>query len=163
MPYIEIITKIRSPNTIVFDLSRSIDAHQATQTSHNERAVAGRVTGLIEMGGDVTWEATHFGVRQKLTNRIVQMDRPRHFRDSLVSGASKRFDHDHFFESTSQDSTTMRDIFDYTSPLGFLGVIADSLFLCSYMRRLLEERNEIIKRIAESGDYGKYLSTSYTA
>ena len=55
MPYIEIITKIRSPNTIVFDLSRSIDAHQATQTSHNERAVAGRVTGLIEMGEDVTW------------------------------------------------------------------------------------------------------------
>jgi ligand-binding SRPBCC domain-containing protein len=130
MPHIGIITKIRSPNTIVSDLSRSIDAHQATQTSHNERAIAGRVTGLIEIGEDVPWEAAHFGVRPKLTSRIVQMDRPRHFRDSLVSGAFKRFDHDHFFEGTSQDSTTMRDIFDYSSPLGFLGVITDSLFLC---------------------------------
>ena len=57
----------------------------------------------------------------------------------------------------------MRDVFDYTSPLGFLGVIADSLFLRAYMRSLLEERNEIIKRIAESGDCAKYLSTSSTA
>ena len=160
MPRIEVITEVRAPIAVVFDLSRSIDAHQATQTSHNERAVAGRITGLIEMGEDVTWEATHFGVRQKLTSRIVQMDRPRHFRDSLVRGAFKRFDHDHFFESSSQRITTMRDIFDYTSPLGFLGVIADSLFLTSYMRRLLEERNQIIKRIAESGDYAKYLSAS---
>jgi ligand-binding SRPBCC domain-containing protein len=160
MPRIEVITEVQATIAIVFDLSRSIDAHQATQTSHNERAVAGRTNGLIEMGEDVTWEATHFGVRQKLTSRIVQMDRPRHFRDSLVRGAFERFDHDHFFESTSQDSTTMRDVFDYTSPLGFLGAIADSIFLCAYMRRLLEERNEIIKRIAESGDYAKYLSTS---
>jgi ligand-binding SRPBCC domain-containing protein len=163
MPRIEVITEVRAPIAIVFDLSRSIDAHQATQTSHNERAIAGRTSGLIELHEDVTWEATHFGVRQKLTSRIVQMDRPRHFRDSRVRGAFKRFDHDHFFESTSRDGTKMRDLFDYSSPLGFLGKIADTLFLCAYMRRLLEERNEIIKRIAESGDYAKYLSNSPTA
>ncbi len=160
MPRIAVITEVRAPIAIVFDLSRSIDAHQATQTSHHERAVAGRITGLIERDEDVTWEATHFGVRQKLTSRIVQMNRPCYFRDSLVRGAFKRFDHDHFFESTPQDGTRMRDVFDYTSPLGLLGVIADALFLRAYMRRLLEERNEIIKRIAESGDYAKYLSTS---
>jgi len=44
----------------------------------------------------------------------------------------------------------MTDIFDYKSPLMFLGKIADYLFLKKYMTRLLEERNQIIKEFAES-------------
>ena len=38
----------------------------------------------------------------------------------------------------------------YTSPLGLLGDLADVLFLERYMRRLLEERNAVIRRMAES-------------
>ena len=157
MPRIEVTTEVDAPAADVFDLSRSIDAHQATQTTHQERAVGGRTSGLIALNEEVTWEASHFGVRQKLTSKIVAMDHPHHFRDSLVRGAFKRFDHDHFFETTTSKTTLMKDVFDYTSPLGFLGQIADSIFLKSYMRRLLEERNRMIKQIAESGDSGKYL------
>ena len=44
----------------------------------------------------------------------------------------------------------MKDVFDYTSPLGILGKIADGLFLKRYMRRLLEDRNQVLKQQAES-------------
>ena len=44
----------------------------------------------------------------------------------------------------------MTDIFDYTAPLGLIGRLADALFLERYMRRLLEDRNEVIRQIAES-------------
>jgi hypothetical protein len=40
-------------------------------------------------------------------------------------------------------------VFDYVAPLGVLGKLADRLFLERYMRRLLEERNAVIKRMAE--------------
>lgn len=163
MPRIEVSTEIAAPIALVFDLARSIDAHQASQTIHHERAIAGRTSGLIEINEDVTWEATHFGIRQKLTSRIVTMERPNHFRDSQVRGAFQRFDHDHFFTSTPHCTTLMRDIFDYASPLGILGYVADRLFLQSYMTRLLSERNLIIKRIAESGDYAKFLSAPVTS
>jgi ligand-binding SRPBCC domain-containing protein len=150
MPRIELATHIAAPIERVFDLSRSIDAHQQSQSTHNEMAIAGRTSGLIEAGEQVTWQATHFGVRQSLTSRIESMERPKHFRDSMVSGAFKRIDHDHYFEAESADRTIMRDVFEYEAPLGLIGQLADALFLKRYMRRLLVNRNQVIKELAES-------------
>jgi ligand-binding SRPBCC domain-containing protein len=122
----------------------------------NERAVAGITTGLINTGESVTWEATHFGIRQKLTSKITYCEPPRYFQDVMVSGAFASFSHDHYFEEMP-GGTLMKDVFNYRSPLGFLGNLADKLFLESYMRRILTERNELIKQIAESEDWRKYL------
>lgn len=150
MPRIEITTEIAAPIERVFDLSRDIDVHQQSQTKHREKAVAGRTSGLIEAGEEVTWEAVHFGVRQKLTSRITVMRRPAHFRDVMVRGAFRGFEHDHYFASLPGNRTLMRDVFDYTAPLGWLGRLADILFLQRYMARLLLERNLVIKRLAET-------------
>ena len=97
MPTIKLETKINAPLERVFDLSRCIDLHEATMTKHHEKAVSGVTKGLINLNETVTWEATHFGLRQKLTSKITEFERPNHFRDSMVKGAFARFDHDHFF------------------------------------------------------------------
>lgn len=157
MPIITLKTVINAPIERVFDLSRCIDLHQETMLKHQEKAIAGVTKGLINLGETVTWEATHFGVRQKLTSKITMFDRPRHFRDSMVSGAFKRFDHDHFFE-TVEEGTLMRDCFDYDSPLRIFGKIADRLFLEKYMTGILTERNRLIKEIAESENWRKFTN-----
>ena len=157
MPIIKLETKINAPIERVFDLARSIDLHKATMTKYKEKVVAGVTSGLINLNETVTWEATHFGVRQKLTSKITQFDRPRHFRDSMVKGAFTRFDHDHFFEQDS-GQTLVKDVFDYDSPLGILGKIADVLFVEKHLREMLEERNQIIKAVAESDDWRKFLT-----
>ncbi|MEZ4309047.1 MAG: hypothetical protein R3F14_13500 [Polyangiaceae bacterium] len=54
----------------------------------------------------------------------------------------------------------MRDVFDYDSPLGPLGRLANMLFLERYMRRLLVERNRIVKEVAESDQWRAYLPSS---
>ena len=149
MPVIDLSTSISAPPQICFDLARDIDLHVRSTPGTNERAVRGITSGLIGLGQEVTWEATHFGIRQRLTSRITAFDRPRHFRDSLVRGAFRRFDHDHFFLPDGA-STTMRDVFDYESPFGWLGRYADRLFLRSYMVRLLAQRASIIKVAAEA-------------
>ncbi len=151
MPVIELSTLIAEPAPRVFDLARSIDLHTASTAATGERAVAGVTSGLIGPGEQVTWRARHLGVWQSLTSRIEIFERPRHFRDSMVRGAFRRFDHDHFFEPCAE-GTRMRDVFDYTSPLGVLGRLADGLFLERYMRALLVERNRVIKEVAESQD-----------
>lgn len=156
MPIITIETKIGAPVERVFDLARSIDLHQESMNGSGERAIDGVTSGLIGMGESVTWEARHFGIRQRLTSKIVVFDRPRHFRDSMVSGAFKRFDHDHFFEAEG-DGALMTDIFDYDAPLGMLGKLADLLFLERYMKRLLVERNQVIKKTAERSDWGRFV------
>jgi ligand-binding SRPBCC domain-containing protein len=160
MPRIEVVTIVRAPIAVVFDLARSIDAHRESQSGHREHAVAGCTSGLIELGESVTWEAVHFGIRQRLTSRIVAMNRPLHFRDSMVEGAFDRFDHDHYFSAMAEGGTTIKDVFDYTSPLGPLGKLADALLLRRYMCRMLSERNEILRHLAESGEYERFITTA---
>jgi ligand-binding SRPBCC domain-containing protein len=125
MPEIRVVTLIRSPIELCFDLARSIDLHVESMSTTGEQAVDGITSGVIGMDEEVTWEATHFGIRQRLTSRITAFDRPRRFRDSQVKGAFQRFDHDHLFVQ-ADGVTTMTDVFDYDAPLGILGRLASA-------------------------------------
>ncbi|MEA2237402.1 MAG: hypothetical protein QOC81_2126 [Thermoanaerobaculia bacterium] len=109
-----------------------------------EKAVAGRMSGLIEMGEQVTWEGRHFGVRQRFTSKITAFDRPRYFQDSMLRGAFHSFVHDHYFEAVAA-GTKMTDVLTFASPLGFLGAIVDRLILAAYLRRMLMARNDVIR------------------
>lgn len=156
MPLIELSTLISAPRERVFDLSRSIDAHQDSTEGTHERAVAGVTTGLIGLNDEVTWEAKHLGVRQRLTVRITVFNRPQHFQDVMVRGAFKSMKHDHEFREQS-GGTRMLDRFEFQSPFGLLGHFFDRLFLTAYMRRFLIRRNEILKKLAESYGWHRYL------
>jgi len=133
---------------ICFDLARSIDVHIAAVSNTSERAVAGVTSGLIGLGETVTWEAVHFGIKQRLTSRITKYERPRLFIDEMVRGAFHSFIHVHEFKSISE-GTLMVDKFSYTTPLGPLGRIADRLFLKRYMGRFLQKRASYLKHVAE--------------
>ncbi len=138
----------RAPIDRCFNLSRDIDLHIQSTAHTREVAVAGVTKGLIRLDEEVTWEATHFGIRQRLTSRITAYQRPFHFRDSQVRGAFKRFDHDHFFVEVT-GGTLMRDVFDFESPFGILGDFANRFYLRRYMAALLKRRNKLIKEVAE--------------
>lgn len=156
MPIIEIKTIIKAPIAIVFDLARSIDLHKISTQHTNEVAIAGVTSGLIGLNESVTWQARHFGVYQNLTSKITAFEKPNYFVDEMQQGIFKSFQHKHLFTATD-DGTLMTDIFDYKSPLGWLGSIADALFLKNYLKRLLEKRNAIIKEFAETEKWKEVL------
>jgi ligand-binding SRPBCC domain-containing protein len=149
MAIIELTTIINAPVQICFDLARSIDLHKLSTEGTKEEAVAGVTSGLIGLNEEVTWEATHFGVRQRLSSRITAFDSPNHFRDEMIKGVFKMIKHDHYFNDF-QGVTYMKDIFVYEAPLGILGKCADNLFLKTYLENLLIKRNSIIKHTAEN-------------
>ena len=146
MPRIELFTEIKADKEIVFDLSRSIDLHQLSTAHTNEEAISGKTSGLIGMNESVTWRAKHFGIYQKLTSKITAFERPNYFVDEMQKGTFKEFQHQHLFQDF-HGGTLMTDIFDYKSPLGFLGEIADKIFLQKYMTQLLKNRNRIVKHL----------------
>jgi ligand-binding SRPBCC domain-containing protein len=156
MAVIQLTTLIGAPRERVFDLARSIDAHQKSTERTRERAIAGVTTGLIGMNDEVTWEARHLGIRQRLTVRVTAFDRPSHFQDVIVRGAFKRMVHDHTFVELPP-GTQMIDRFEFESPFGILGWLVDGLFLGRYMRQFLAQRNRQLKVLAESEDWRKYL------
>ena len=156
MPTIRLETVINAPIELCFDLSRSIELHKISTAKTKETAIAGITEGLIGQDEFVTWQATHFGIRQKLTSKITAYDRPFHFRDEQLKGVFKLLKHDHYFEQ-KDNTTLMTDAFYYESPYGILGRIFNKIILTKYLRKFLVERNELIKEIAESGQWKEYL------
>ena len=148
MPIIKYSTYIEAPISLCFDLARDVDVHIVTTSNTQERAVAGVTSGLLNEGDSVTWEATHLGVKQRLTAKITKMNAPYTFTDELVKGAFHSFTHTHTFIEQGS-GTVMEDVFDYKSPLGILGQLADRLFLERYMRNFIVSRANELKKIAE--------------
>jgi len=157
VPVIELTTKVHAPIERIFDLARSVELHMDSTAQTSEHAVAGVMSGLMALGDEVTWRARHFGVWQHLTSRITMFERPFHFRDSMVRGAFRRLDHDHFFAQQGE-ITVMRDVFDFKSPFGILGRAVDRFFLTDYMKRFLLTRCTVIKTVAETEQWRRYLS-----
>ncbi len=148
MARFEVITEITAPPAICFDVARDVDLHLRSMAYTGEQAIAGRTSGLIALGEEVTWRGKHFGFTHEHTSRITAFDRPRHFRDEMVSGRFKSFRHDHYFEA-SEFGTHMVDLLEFQSPFGPLGRLIDLLFLSRYLETLIRERNAIVKREAE--------------
>lgn len=156
MPVIKLSTIINAPIERCFNLSLSIDLHADSTTGTNEKPIAGVTSGIIKQGETVTWEAKHFGIKQHLTTLITKVDFPHSFEDKMLKGAFKSFYHTHLFEKDG-DKTIMRDIFDFESPFGIIGQIFNKVILTNYMTKFLIERNTIIKKVAESDEWKKYI------
>ena len=121
--------------------------------------MAGVTSGLLKLGDEVTWEARHFGIRQRLSVRITMFEPPFRFQDVMISGAFKSMKHDHEF-IPEPPGTFMVDRFEFESPGGALGRMADRIFLAGYMRRFLVRRNVFLRKLAESDDWRKYVPFS---
>jgi len=145
---IHLTTHINAPINKCFELSISVDVHQQSTGNTREKAIAGVTSGMMELNDTVTWEAIHFGVKQKLTSKITKYQYPFYFVDEMVSGAFKKIYHQHVF-TESGNTTTMTDIFEYAAPLGLFGKLAEKLFLNRYLKNFLIERNNYIKLLAE--------------
>lgn len=134
---------------ICFDLMRDIRIHTETTAQTNEKAVAGVTDGKIGLGQTVTFEGIHFGIRQRLTVKVVEFERPRLFVDEMTEGSFISFKHIHEF-FPRDGGTQIRDTIIWTSPFGILGKIVDKLLLERHLRNLVTTRNAKLKEIAEA-------------
>ena len=142
-------TWIAAPRQRCFDAARDLDLHVTSLSYTNEQAVSGRTSGLIELGEEVTWRARHFGVYQHFTSKITAFEPPGYFQDTMQRGAFKSFVHDHFFSAGVEGGTTMKDVLEFSAPLGVIGRITEKLVLRAYLERLLAARAAVIKNAVE--------------
>jgi ligand-binding SRPBCC domain-containing protein len=159
MIHFEETTLIDAPIDRVFDLSRSVEVHLLANVHEGEQALAmGGVTlGLVGLGEQVTWRAKHFGLWHELTSKATVVKPPTHFQVTMVKGIFRSMQADHLLHSLPSGATELRDLFTIAAPLPILGLIAEALFLRRYMIALNRERNAVIKQLAESDDWQRYL------
>jgi ligand-binding SRPBCC domain-containing protein len=149
MPEIVIETQVNASAEVCFDLIRDARLHTDTTAQTKENAIGGLMSGKIGLGQTVTFEGVHFGIRQRLTVKVVEFQRPRLFVDEMAEGVFKSFKHIHEF-FPNENGVLMRDTLYWTAPLGFLGKVADKLFLENHLRKLVRKRNLKLKEIAEA-------------
>jgi ligand-binding SRPBCC domain-containing protein len=149
MPTVVIETTIDAPVELCFDLARDVGVHAESAAFSSERIVEpGRMDGLLERGDLVAFEGRHFGIRQRFVARITELDRPIRFVDEMVHGAFRRLRHIHEFELIG-NATLMRDIIEWQAPFGFIGRLADALFLRRHMAWFVFTKQSVLKQIAE--------------
>ena len=157
MPYLHLTTFIAAPAERVFDLSRSIDLHKASMKKYGEAAVQGTTFGLMGQGDTVTWKAKHLFKERFLKVKLTFLKRPYLFIDEQVEGDFELLKHEHYFKEI-QNGTLLIDQFRFEIGRGKLGALFNQLYFTRYMERLLEERNNLIKEVAEGPQWKKYLS-----
>jgi ligand-binding SRPBCC domain-containing protein len=157
MPTIHLTTFIKAPIDRVFDLSRSINLHKKSLEQTGEEAIAGTTSGLINLGESVTWKAKHLGKQRTMKIRITAMTRPHSFTDEMAEGDFRAIRHQHHFKQVD-NGTIMIDLFEFETPYGVAGKVLNQLYLTRYLRRLLEQRNSVIKEYAESNKWQHLLA-----
>ena len=149
MTQIKIITTINAPIKIIFDNCRDIDIHQYSASKTNEKAIAGRTSGLINKGETVTWKGKHFGINIQHESIISGMDFPNYFVDEQLKGHFKSFKHEHIFIQ-NENQTIMTDILEYETPFGVFGKLFDKLILENHLANFILHRNHILKELSEN-------------
>lgn len=134
---------IRASPAAVFAASLDPALHIESMARYGETMVSGPDGGDFTEGSTVTWRARHFGIPFHLTTVVFEIDAPRRFCDRQVKGPFGAFHHEHVF-GEHPDGTLMRDDVTFRSPFGPIGALVDRLFMRGYMRRLIDERNDVL-------------------
>jgi ligand-binding SRPBCC domain-containing protein len=106
------------------------------------------ITGEFGVGQRVTFTSRKFGVSRDLIVEVTEFDRPLRMVDEMVEGPFAAFRHVHEF-ITNGNCTLMRDTLEWTSPLGILGKVADGLMLRRTLTKIVRDRNDKLKSLAE--------------
>src|SRR5581483_4421670 len=85
---------------------------------------------------------------------------PNYFRDVMLAGHFRSFEHEHFYVRTEENRTVMRDGLRFSAPFGVAGSLTEHLFLRRYFIKFLQARNAAVRRFAESPthEWRDYLS-----
>jgi ligand-binding SRPBCC domain-containing protein len=120
------------------------------------KPVGGRTTGLIVGNDTVRWSGWKFGLPVSHESLITRYERPDFFQDTQHRGWFKHFQHDHRFEAID-GRTLMTDIVRFSMPLGPPGREIGKLIVVPHVLKLMEQRFQLLKRVAEGDDWQRYL------
>lgn len=157
MPVIHLTTFIAAPVDAVFDMSRHIGLHKISQQDYNEEAISGTTSGLINKGEVVKWKAKHVFKIRFMTIKITDMKAPDFFEDTMITGDFKRFVHKHYFKAANNGTIMIDELF-FETPYGIFGKLFNQFYLTGYLKAVLEKRNGVISKYANSGKWKALLT-----
>lgn len=120
------------------------------------KPIEGKIRGMLAPGDKLLWAGWKFGFPQMHETLISRFEAPVFFQDTMGRGRFKRFQHDHHLFYID-GRTVLNDKIRFTLPLSWAGRLVARAILVPYLARVLRRRLKLLKRIAESQEWRKYL------
>jgi hypothetical protein len=143
---------VNAPIERIFDLVRSIGAHEAT-SSIDGRALAGKTLGLSALNDITTWSARFFGLRFQIATRVTGFNPPFSLTENLERGLLLEFGHVYTLRRLESGLVELEDCFTFRSPLG---AWFDALVLKPIMTRTMSARLDGLKELAETNGWKSF-------
>src|SRR4051812_48753144 len=121
------------------------------------RPVAGRVEGAVVGGDTICWRGWKWGLPHEHESLIEAYDSPLFFRDRMISGRFAAFEHDHRFKVRSDGKVLLQDEVRFAMKWGIAGLMIGRAVVMPHIRKLVGERFELIKRLAEGEEWRRYV------
>jgi hypothetical protein len=102
----------------------------------------------LRAGARLDYQLSLFGVPVRWRTRITAWQPGERFVDEQESGPYAIWRHTHEFEARGS-STLMRDVVDYSLPLGPAGAVAHALFVRRTLERIFDFRRDAVARLLE--------------
>jgi ligand-binding SRPBCC domain-containing protein len=145
---------IHAPIERCFLLSTSVAIVQSELRMH---PVRGRTSGLVSGGDTVRWEGWQFGLPQFHESLIEDFRPPVFFRDRMIAGRFATFSHDHNLIEQLDGHVLLWDELRFTMRWGIFGSLIGRWLLVPHIRDLMRRRFALLKHIAESDEWRRYL------
>ena len=87
------------------------------------------------------------GIKQNWVTEIIQVKDYHFFIDEQRFGPYKMWHHEHWFEDIQNGKTLMSDKISYKIPFGFLGSIAQKIFIKKQLKSIFEHRYVTLEKL----------------
>lgn len=145
---------IHAPLERCFLLSTSVEIVARELGMH---AAQGRTAGLAVGGDTIRWEGWQLGMPQFHVSLIEEFRPHAFFRDRMIAGRFRAFEHDHRFTVEPGGSVRLHDELRFSMRWGWLGDLLGRLVLTPHIRGLMRRRFALLKRIAESSEWRQFI------
>jgi ligand-binding SRPBCC domain-containing protein len=86
-------------------------------------------------------------IKMNWVTEITQVKKQEFFIDEQRFGPYKMWHHEHWFEALEDGSTLMKDKISYKIPFGFLGYLAQTIFIKKQLQSIFEYRYQILEKL----------------
>ncbi len=109
--------------------------------------ITSRIDKKVYPGQIITYKVSILpGIKSNWVTEITQVKDQVFFVDEQRFGPYKMWHHEHWFKRSSSQKTLMQDKISYKVPFGFLGDVAQFLFIKRQLKSIFEYRGKVLEK-----------------
>lgn len=135
-----------------WDFFSSPENLQKITPSHMGFQITSDVESKAYAGQIITYKVGILpGIKSSWVTEITQVKEQDFFIDEQRFGPYSMWHHEHWFEELSNGNTLMKDKISYKIPFGFLGHLAQSIFIKKQLKGIFKHRYETLEKLFNEG------------